>query len=125
MRVQETISITATAAVAQRATAFADPEWRGGGDDGWDTGTLRPTALISAQMQRLASWIARGSDYGWLGAYQARRAAFELQSIRAQMEHAAAQNFGDLPDNDRWAVQSRLDRLELCLEAVRSGEGLG
>jgi hypothetical protein len=108
-----------------RTSGFADPEWRGAADDLSDHQALRPLVRIQGQIGRLATWIAGGADYGWLGAYQARRAAFELQSIRAQIDHATAQNQGRLPDDDRRAVQSRLDRLEFWLEAMRSGVGLG
>jgi hypothetical protein len=98
---------------------FADPEWRGGGDEWTAECRLRPLSEIGGQLARLGAWIAAGGDYGWLGAYQARRAAFELQSIRAQIEHGRMVS-GALPDTDRRAVQSRLDRLEACLNLARA-----
>jgi hypothetical protein len=100
---------------------FADPEWRGGMGERPETQRLRPWIHIDQQLERLANWIASGANYGWLGVYQARRAAFELRSIQAQIAHERAFNHGDLPDEDRRAVQARLDRLEQCLEAVREG----
>lgn len=99
---------------------FADPEWRGVLDEAADQHRLRPLSDIQLQIARLAAWIAAGGDYGWLGAYQARRAAFELQSVRAQISHEMARNGGGLTGNDRRAIQSRLDRLEACLEAARA-----
>ena len=105
---------------AAPAVAFADPEWRGVLDEPADQRRLRPLSDIQLQIARMAAWIAAGGDYGWLGAYQARRAAFELQSIRAQISHETARNGGGLADQDRRAIQSRLDRLEACLEAARS-----
>lgn len=105
---------------AAPAVAFADPEWRGVLDEAADQRRLRPLSDIQLQVARLAAWIAAGGDYGWLGAYQARRAAFELQSIRAQISHETVRNGGGLADGDRRAIQSRLDRLEACLEAARS-----
>ena len=101
------------------AIPFADPEWRGGGDERAAEPRLRPLSEIGAQVARLGAWIAAGGDYGWLGAYQARRAAFELQSIRAQIEHGTMVS-GELPDPDRRAVQSRLIRLETCLNLARA-----
>jgi hypothetical protein len=100
--------------------AFADPEWRGGAGEASEIQGLRPLIQIDQQMERLACWIVNGSSSGWLGVYQARRAAFELRSIRAQMDHERARNDGELTDEDRRAVQSRLDRLEGCVEAARA-----
>ncbi len=97
---------------------FADPEWRGD-DERTVERRLRPLSEIGAQVARLGAWIAAGGDYGWLGAYQARRAAFELQSIRAQIDHGTSVS-GELRDPDRRAVQSRLDRLEACLNLARA-----
>jgi hypothetical protein len=104
---------------------FADPEWRGVLADDASERRLRPLCEIHLQISRLASWIAAGADYGWLGAYQARRAGFELQSVRAQISHEADRKDGTLADADRRAVQARLDRLEDCLEAARISVGVG
>ena len=101
---------------------FSDPEWRGEGDEGT---RLRPLIDIEVQIRRLEAWITAGNDYGWLGSYQTRRAAFELQSIRAQIAHETASNNGQLEDDHRRAIQSRLDRLQGCLEAARASVGLG
>lgn len=99
--------------------AFADPEWRGFPVEPAAEGRLRPFSDIQLQIARLSAWIAAGGDYGWLGAYQSRRAAFELQSVRAHISHDMARSGGGLADSDRLAIQSRLDRLEACLEAAR------
>jgi hypothetical protein len=94
--------------------AFADPDWRGEPDgEGGADRNLRPLSSLAEQELRLGDWIRGGSSYGWLNAYQARRAAFELQSIRAQRAqapHAAA---------CRRAIQSRLDRLDAVLSQAR------
>jgi hypothetical protein len=94
--------------------AFADPDWRGEpAEQGSADRNLRPLSSLAEQELRLSDWIRGGSCYGWLNAYQARRAAFELQSIRAQRAqapHAAA---------CRRAVQSRLDRLDAVLAQAR------
>jgi hypothetical protein len=102
-----------------RHPGFADPDWRGMEDGADSESQLRPLSEIHAQMSRLAGWIAAGGDYGWLGDYQARRAAFELQSVRAQIEQERAGDHDGLPDDDRRAVQARLNRLQACLEAAR------
>src|SRR5580704_10805030 len=96
-------------AQAARQTLFADPEWRGVLADDVSEPRLRPLCEIHLQISRLASWIAAGADYGWLGAYQARRAGFELQSVRAQISHEVDPRDGTLADHDRWSVQARLD----------------
>lgn len=112
-------------AVGPPVTVFAEPEWRG---DTFEVGgqvSLRPLCRIQSQIDQIAGWIAAGEGYGWLGAYQARRAGFELCSIEAHMTHCSARYGGRLPDDDRRAIQSRLDRLELCLKAARAGAGVG
>ncbi|HLI66199.1 MAG TPA: hypothetical protein VKU90_07520 [Caulobacteraceae bacterium] len=93
---------------------FADPDWRGEPImPGEPMARLRPLASLAAQEQRLADWIRGGACYGWLNAYEARRAAFELQAIRAQRA-------GPAPSVEhRLAAQSRLDRLEAVLEGAR------
>jgi hypothetical protein len=95
---------------------FPDPDWRGEPRDPGREST--PFASLVAQAGRLEDWIRGGACYGWLDSYQSRRAGFELQSIRAQLKGCAA---------DRWAIQSRLDRLDRMLrcarEAAWSGRG--
>ena len=100
---------------ASTATAFADPDWRGepDGASGADR-DLRPLSSLAEQEGRLGDWIRGGSCYGWLNAYQARRAAFELQSIRAQRAQAP------LGAGCRRAVQARLDRLDEVLRQARA-----
>jgi hypothetical protein len=89
---------------------FADPDWRGDQHD--PLRDAAPTASLVAQALRLESWIRGGACYGWLDTYQARRAAFELQSIRAQLKRLSA-------DDGRCAIQSRLDRLDRMLRSAR------
>ena len=103
---------------------FTDPEWRGECSEGFAERRLRPLSEILAQISRLAGWISAGDDYGWLGVYQARRAAFELQSVRAQIAEQSTRIGGVLSDEDRWAIQARLDRLEACVEAARASLGV-
>lgn len=104
---------------------FADPDWRGLGHDSEPDRKLRPLSDIRLQVARLEGWISAGRDYGWLGAYQARRAAFELQSARAQMHRDIGRKPEGLADDDRLAVQARLDRLEACLLAARAEAQFG
>jgi hypothetical protein len=89
---------------------FADPEWRGDQHD--LAREAAPTASLAAHAARLADWIRGGACYGWLDTYQARRAAFELQSIRAQLKGLGC-------DEPRCAIQSRLDRLDELLRRAR------
>lgn len=108
-------------AVGPSPAIFAEPDWRG--DAAVGEVALRPLCRIEGQIGEIAGWIAAGEGYGWLGAYQARRAGFELRSIEAQLAHRGAGRTG-LQDHDRAAIQSRLDRLELCLKAARDGAGI-
>jgi len=105
--------------------SFADPDWRGLLDERADDVALHPLSRIERRLQTLAAWIAGGTAYGWLGLYQSRRAGFELQSIRAHISHESARHRGALPDDDRRAVQSRLDRLERGLDAARLVASVG
>jgi hypothetical protein len=97
---------------AETGAAFADPDWRGEPDGG--DRKLRPLSSLAEQEARLGDWIRGGSCYGWLNAYQARRAAFELQSIRAQRAQCS------LGAGRRCAIQSRLDRLDEVLSRARA-----
>jgi hypothetical protein len=108
-----------TLILAAAGAAFADPDWRGDQDGrGQPDRPLRPLASLADQERRLGDWIRGGTCYGWLNAYQARRAAFELQSIRAQ------RGPGPLGAGRRRAVQSRLDRLDEVLSQARTpGQG--
>jgi hypothetical protein len=110
--------------LAPARPAFAEPDWRGG-DCVDERSRLRPMSEIAMQVGQLASWISAGEDYGWLGLYQARRAAFELQSIRLQIAEGRTNHDGSLADRDRLAVQARLDRLGACLDAAREVFGAG
>lgn len=109
--------------LAPACAGFADPDWRGERDD--EDARLRPTSELMMWATQLEAWIRAGDDYGWLGSYQARRAAFELQSIRAQISEARTSNGGSLGDRDRRAIQARMNRLAACLEAARGILGAG
>jgi hypothetical protein len=98
--------------------SFADPDWRGDRSlyDGVHEGCgLRPYSSILEQQRRVGVLIRTGALGGRLDAYQARRASFDLESIRVQAGRERDRR-GD--DEDRRAVQSRLDRLEACLRAA-------
>jgi hypothetical protein len=109
------ISLQSTTTFTSSNTAFADPDWRGDqGCVGEATPNLRPVASLIDQERRLEDWIRGGSCYGWLNAYQARRAAFELEAIRAERRR------GPLADHARRGVQSRLDRLGEVIDQARA-----
>ena len=112
------ISQQTTGAFASLGADFADPDWRGALDRGGEPAAdIRPLASLTDQEHRLEDWIRGGACYGWLNAYQARRAAFELQSIRAQQRRDPAN------PGCRRAIQSRLDRLdEVISQARQTGE---
>ena len=118
-----TSEYAASHAAGLGAAIFTDPDWRG--DDGryaeLDETALRPYASILAQEQRIRGWIRGGADYGWLNAYQARRAAFDLESICAQAARELSGRTAELADSARRAIQSRLDRLDAFLSAARQG----
>lgn len=99
-------------ALAPAAAVFAEPDWRG--EPAGPDLNLRPLTSLAEQERRLGDWIRGGACYGWLNAYQARRAAFELQSIRAQRAR------DPLGAGCRRAIQSRLDRLDGVLEQARA-----
>lgn len=124
MPVQALQAVDPRRALAGEPPSFADPDWRGQSDERADDIALHPLNRIEQRLQMLAAWIAGGAAYGWLGVYQSRRAGFELQSIRAHIRHELARHRGALPDDDRRAVQSRLDRLEQGLDAARLGAGV-
>jgi hypothetical protein len=92
------------------SAGFADPEWRGEQTD--PEREPLPITSLMAQAARLEDWIRGGACYGWLDSYQSRRAAFELQSIRAQLKGCAA-------GTGRCAIQSRLERLDRMLRRAR------
>ena len=101
---------TPTTAAPDMAGGFADPDWRGVQGEAGDVVT--PIASLFAQAQRIEDWIRGGACYGWLDSYQARRAGFELQSIRAQLKGASG-------GACRCAIRSRLDRLDAMLRRAR------
>src|SRR5579872_3889295 len=68
----------AFAPVPAGAVGFAEPDWKGDADfDG-----LSEAIDLDGWLSDLADEIADGARRGWLTAYQARRAGFDLQSIR-------------------------------------------
>ncbi len=95
---------------------FAEPDWRGDAD--FD-GRLDPVDLDSV-IAGLAAQIEDGARRGWLDAYYARRAAFDLQSIRGQISQVRGGREDDSSDADFRAVLSRVDRLARLLSAARS-----
>ncbi|HXQ10386.1 MAG TPA: hypothetical protein VN805_05230 [Caulobacteraceae bacterium] len=101
---------------AEVESGFADPDWRGEQRD--PDRERAPLASLVAQAGRLEDWIRGGACYGWLDSYQSRRAGFELQSIRAQLKGCAA-------GAGRWAIQSRLDRLDQMLRRARGAAWAG
>jgi len=112
--------------IAQAAgcASFADPEWRGDRNlyDRIGEGCgLRPYCSIVDQQRRIGALIRAGEGDGRLDAYQARRASFDLESIRVQAERELDRAGAD--DEDRRAVQSRLDRLEACVRAALTLSG--
>jgi hypothetical protein len=118
-----TSGYAASHAAGLGAAIFTDPDLRGDDGCGAELGetVLRPYASILAQEQRIDGWIRGGGDYGWLNAYQARRAAFDLESIRAQASRELSGPAAELADSTRRAIQSRLDRLDAFLSAARQG----
>ena len=108
-----------TAVSVVMAAAFADPEWRGDRSlhDRLGHGRRRRICArysrILEQQRRIMALIRAGEARGVLDAYQARRAGFDLQSIRVQAQRELARGHGDA--DARRAIQSRLDRLEACL----------
>ena len=101
------------------AACFADPDWRGDRRlyDGVHEGCgLRPYSSILEQQRRVGVLIRTGAVGGGLDAYQARRASFDLESIRVQFAREREHPSED--DEARRAAQSRLDRLEACLRAA-------
>ena len=95
--------------------AFAEPEWRG--DIDFASG-LSVSELETA-LAEMGDQIEAGLASGWLGGYTARRASFDLESIRFQWRQA--QRVGPPADDSLRAILSRADRLAQVLSAARSG----
>jgi len=93
--------------------------WRGFGEPDWggDYPRRMAEADLDAMALALQAVIEEGRRSGDLDDYYARRAGFELQSIRGQLarERRAAQ--GPIPAARLGAILSRLDRLSLCVGA--------
>jgi hypothetical protein len=100
------------------AVGFAEPDWQGDGDF---TGAVEPIDLDSL-LASLADQIDVGVREHWLDAYYARRASFDLQSIRCQIDRDRRRQGGAILDEDLRAILSRADRLNRFLRAARSLE---
>jgi hypothetical protein len=94
---------------------FAEPDWQGDGDFGGGQDAVD----LDDQVADLAARIADGARSGWLGVYHARRAAFDLQSIRGQIARERRKRANDEVGSDLRAILSRLDRLTRLLSAAR------
>lgn len=94
--------------------AFAEPEWRGD----IDFASALSLDDLEAALSEIGDQIEAGVAAGWLGAYTARRARFDLESIRFQWRHA--QSGGPPADATLRAILSRADRLAQVLDAARS-----
>jgi hypothetical protein len=114
------LTVVSARPVLSRGGEFTELGWRGEMDEVHDERALRPLVALRGQADRLSGWITGGLGYGWLGAYAGRRSSFELRSIVAQIDQATAGGAEGLPERARRVVQSRLDRLEACLEAQRT-----
>ncbi len=97
---------------------FAEPDWQGDGDF---CGAIEPIDLDSL-LASLAAQISAGVREAWLDAYYARRASFDLQSIRCQIERDRRRQAGPIADADLRAILSRADRLNRFLRAARALE---
>lgn len=106
----------AFAPVPAGAVGFAEPDWKGDADfDG-----LSEAIDLDGWLSDLADEIADGARRGWLTAYQARRAGFDLQSIRCQLRF---ERMKAAPEALR-AILSRIDRLSRCVRSVRLPGGV-
>jgi hypothetical protein len=106
--------IGAVSISAPAAAGFAEPEWRGDRDYVRDATPRELDHLIGA----LDATIAAATRSGELDLYHARRAAFDLQSIRSQVAQARDQASGAIAQDLRRAILSRTDRLRTCLGAA-------
>lgn len=90
---------------------FAEPDWKGDADfEG-----LSEAIDLDGWLADLACQIDAGARQGWLTAYQARRAGFDLQSIRCQVRFERLK-----PSSEGLrAVLSRIDRLSRVVAAMQ------
>ena len=98
------------------AIGFAEPDWKGDADFIGLSDAIDIDGLLSG----LAAEIEDGARRGWLSGYQARRAGFDLQSIRCQAKGERLMADGESARATLRAILSRADRLGRCLRAARS-----
>ncbi len=113
---QASLSSVASYAVASPDLSFAEPDWKG--DD--DFGDLSAAIDLDGWLSDLEAAIGQGARLGWLTSYQARRASFDLQSIRCQIKFHRDRLNAEAPDAVLRAVLSRADRLRRFLTAART-----
>ena len=97
---------------------FAEPDWCGDADFGADVDPADLDRLIDD----MAMQIEGGAQCGWLDAYYARRASFDLQSIRCQITHERYRHGPVLAGESLAAILSRIDRLMRFLKAAEALE---
>ena len=117
--VQVDFCMSQAAPAAVRMLGFAEPDWQGDRDY---QGLLAEAAL-DAMIVRIEAEISAGREGGWLDAYYARRAAFDLQSIRGQIARERRGRSGEIAEDTLRAIVSRADRLSACLGGFRPVEG--
>lgn len=112
------ISVSGAPPLAVRG--FAEPDWQGDGDYKGDLDESELDDRVAA----LEIAIGAGRDAGRLGEYHARRAAFDLQSIRAQIAREKRCAPQGVPQERMCAIFSRLDRLTSCLQTPAAEHSL-
>jgi hypothetical protein len=98
------------------AVCFAEPDWKGDADFDGLSGVID----LDSWLRELAQDIDDGARSGWLNAYQVRRATFDLQSIRCQLDFERQAQGPETSTAAFSAVLSRMDRLSRCLGSARS-----
>lgn len=104
----------ATAPRSPAPRTFAEPDWQGDPDYQGDLAE----ADIDRVVGELQAAIEAGRIAGGLDAYRARRAAFDLQSIRSQIARERSSAAAGLGPRRLSAALSRADRLRACLTAM-------
>ncbi len=95
---------------------FGEPDWLGDSD----YPCRGAEADLDGRALALEADIEVALRGGRLDDYYVRRARFELQSIRVQIDRDRRAAFdGPLPPRRLAAILSRMDRLGLCIEARR------
>lgn len=118
--VEAELFISTASGSAPPLIGFAEPDWCGDADY---QARLTGGDKLDDRVHALAEVIRLGRLSGRLDAYYSRRAAFDLQSIRGQIERQGHAFDRGLADRGA-AILSRLDRLSACLDTVmRRHEG--